>query len=146
MDFKFWKNWLLLISLVVIVLGLVLVFFNQSPLFDLVFNRQIDPVFWSSAQLDPAALAFRHWSYGVLGATLAGWGVFLAFIVSRPFSRHERWAWNCVVAGLGLWYVLDTGLSISSGVWFNAAFNTVLLILLLPPLAITRRYFKKEGG
>jgi hypothetical protein len=46
-----------------------------------------------------------------------------------------------MVAGLLLWYLIDTPISLYFGVVFNAVFNTILLALMVPPLVFTRRHF-----
>lgn len=76
---------------------------------------------------------------------MAGWGVLLAFISHFPFKAKERWAWNAVAAGIGLWYVLDTPLSAYYGVSFNLLFNTALLLLVAIPLAARRKFFVKSA-
>jgi hypothetical protein len=139
--FLFWQKWLLVLSGVIVVFGLALAVFNQTPVFDALFNRQINPAFWTQAEITPQISAFQQWAYGVLGATMAGWGVFILFIVHEPFRRRERWAWNCLAFGIGLWFVVDTALSIAANVIFNAAFNSLLLVLILPPLIATRTHF-----
>ncbi len=86
-------------------------------------------------------LGFQHWIYGVWGATIAGWGVFLTFISYFPFRNKEKWAWNCLSLGLLVWFVLDTSISLFYSVYFNAAFNTALLILAGLPIFFTRKEF-----
>ena len=71
---------------------------------------------------------------------LGGGGV-IAFIAHYPFSKRERWSWNSLVFGLGVWFVLDTSLSIVYKVYFNVAFNTALLILTGLPVLVTRKEF-----
>ena len=84
-------------------------------------------------------MAFRSWVYGVWGATVAGWGILVAFIAMFPFKQRQRWAWNALLAAIGTWYLLDTGISLYFGVTFNALFNTLLLALAGLPLFMTRR-------
>jgi hypothetical protein len=139
--FLFWQKWLLALGGIIVGFGLALAVFNQTPLFDALFNRQINPTFWAEADITPQIRAFQQWVYGVLGATMAGWGVFIAFIVHEPFRRRERWAWNCLAVGIGLWFVVDTALSIAANVIFNAAFNSLLVVVMLPPLLATRSHF-----
>jgi hypothetical protein len=45
----------------------------------------------------------QGWFYGVWGATIAGWGIFLIFMACIPFKQREKWACNCLVVGLGVW-------------------------------------------
>jgi hypothetical protein len=74
-------------------------FLNGTALFNQ-FNRQIDPVFWSTQNITEEANNFQRWAYGVWGATIAGWGVMLAYIANFPFRKRETWSWKCLVAGL----------------------------------------------
>jgi len=141
MNFNFWQRWLLVVSIFLVGFGLALALFNQTTFFDFLFNNQVNPVFWKDIPPNEGAFAFQRWAYGVLGATVAGWGIFLVFIANNPFRRKEPWAWTCLVVGVGLWYVVDTTLSLLSQVVFNALFNTALLVLLIPPLVFTRTVF-----
>ncbi len=140
-SFTFWQRWLSIFGLIIIAFGLGMAVLNSTPLFDLL-NRQVDPVFWGTQPLPREALAFRGWIYGVLGATMAGWGVFIAFLAQSPFRRRERWAWNCTALGILVWYLPDTAISLASGVIFNAMINTGLLALVALPLFFTRREFR----
>ncbi|MCJ7433921.1 MAG: hypothetical protein MUO77_10575 [Anaerolineales bacterium] len=140
--FSFWQRWLFIFSLVVTLFGLVMAIFNRTPIFAF-FDSQINPIFWGTSLLPPGVNEFQGFVYGVLGATMAGWGVFLAFIVHYPFQARERWAWNALALGLILWFVTDISISLYYGVVFNAIFNTVFFILAALPLAFTRQKFQK---
>jgi len=139
---QFWNRWLLCVGWLLVVFGLMLGFFNQTQLFDLAFNRQINSVFWSTSAAVDSMRSFQAWIYGVLGFTVSGWGVFFIFLVCYPFKNREKWARNCIFAGITLWYILDTGLSLYFNVTFNAAFNTVLAVLVYVPLAATWKDFR----
>ncbi len=140
-DLTFWQKWLFVLGLFIVLFGAGLALlggsFFQGP------NSPIDSVFWGTQDTTQTVVDFQHWIYGVLGATMAGWGVFTAFIAYHPFKNRERWAWNCLAAGLLLWYVLDTTISLRFAVYFNAAFNTALLALVLLPLGFTWSYFRR---
>ena len=140
--FEFWTNWLFAVSLLLVAMGAIMVFLNGTALFELA-NQQIDPAFWGAQEPPPTAVVFRQWVYGVWGATLFGLGITIAFVARHPFTRRELWAWNCLVAGVASWYILDTGLSIVYRVYPNAVLNTVLLVLIALPLGFTRREFVK---
>lgn len=142
---NFWQRWLFMLGVIMVVFGLLLAFFNQTALFDWLFNNQINPVFWGSAAVPDLVRGFQRWIYGVLGATLAGWGVFLAFLAHYPFARKERWAWNCIAVGLLVWFVSDTIISLAFGVNFNALFNLALFVAGMLPLIFTWRGFYKAG-
>lgn len=139
--FNFWQRWLFIVSLVVAAFGTCMAFFNQTALFA-GFNHQIDPVFWDSGIVPDGAARFQGWSYGVWGSTVAGWGIFMAFVVHYPFKKREKWAWNCLVVGLLFWYLLDTGISLAYDVVFNALFNSAILIAVALPIVFTKQYFE----
>lgn len=141
--FSFWQRWLFVFSLIVVVFGMGMALLNRTPLFA-VFDSQINLIFWGANFLPLGVNEFQGFVYGVLGATMAGWGVFLAFIVRYPFRARERWAWSALALGLSLWYVTDTSISLYFGVVFNAIFNTVLFILAVLPLIFTRQEFLQE--
>ena len=113
---------------------------SGTPLFDL-FNRQIDPTFWGASAVGDSVKRFQQWLYGVWGATIAGWGVFVTFIARYAFAKKERWAWHCLLTGLAVWFVLDTGISFVYQVYFNVAFNTAIFILAMLPLVFTHKEF-----
>ena len=138
--FLFWQRWLFVVSLLITLFGVAMTFLNSTEFFDL-FNRQIDPVFWGSQNITGEAKNFQRWVYGVWGATIAGWGVMLGFIAYSPFRKREAWSWKCPVAGLAVWYLLDSGISIYFKVYFNAFFKTGLLILAAFPLSPQGNHF-----
>ena len=138
--FDFWQRWLLGLSLVIIVFGLGMAVLNSTPLFE-PLNHQVDPVFWGSQPIPEAAEAFRGWVYGVMGATMMGWGVFFAFLVKYPLARKEKWAWVCMVSGLLAWYVVDTSISAYFQVYFNVLFNSLLLVAAVLPLFLICKAF-----
>jgi hypothetical protein len=140
-QFAFWQRWLVAVSVIVVVFGLFMAFFNRTPLFDL-FNQGVNPAFWGSGAPPVEVGLFQRWAYGVLGATMAGWGLTLLFLARQAFRRRERWAWNAILAGILLWFVVDESISLTSGVYFNAAFNLVFLVLVGLPLIFTRRHFE----
>lgn len=139
-NFSFWQRWLFVVGIAISVFGTLMALLSGTPLFDS-FNRQIDPAFWGANAVGESAKGFQQWIYGVWGSTIAGWGIFVTFIAHFPFQKKERWAWTCSFAGLLLWFILDTALSAYYRVYFNVAFNTTLLILVMLPLVITRKHF-----
>ena len=126
--FDFWQKWLLGVAILLVAFGTILAVFPQSRALDLAFNSHIDPVFWGQGNLPPEAAMFQSWIYGVLGAVVAGWGILLAFVVHHPFKERRKWAWNGLATGIAVWFVLDTTLSVTHHVFFNAGFNTLVLV------------------
>jgi len=138
--FSFWQRWLFVVSLIISVFGILMAVFSGTELFNL-FNSRIDPAFWGDISIGENAKKFQQWIYGVLGATLTGWGICLAFLSHYPFRNKEKWSWNCLLWGLLAWYLIDTSISIYFTVYFNACFNSVLFLVMIIPLLVTRKYF-----
>ena len=138
--FSFWQKWLIAVGWLIILFGIAMALISGTSLFDL-FNRQIDPAFWGTNAVGDSARQFQQWIYGVWGATIAGWGIFLTYIMRYHFNKKERWAWSCIAYGLLTWFILDTWLSFSYKVYFNVAFNTGLLFLVMLPVMFTRKDF-----
>ncbi len=142
--FDFWRKWLFVVGIIVVIFGVLLALFSGTPLFD-IMHQQVNPVFWYDHGPCHDARLFQLWIYGVLGATVASWGVALAFIAYYPFRNKEKWSWNCVMLGLLLWYFIDTPLSWYDKVYFNVIFNSIVFLAALLPLIFTRRYFASPG-
>jgi hypothetical protein len=140
-NFGFWQRWLFVVGLFVIIFGLLMSFLSQTGPFDLLFNNQINPIFWGGRTAPEEVVSFQGWIYGVLGATVAGWGITLAFIARYPFKNKEKWAWNCVTLGMLVWFIVDTAISLYFGVIFNALFNTFLLIAVMIPVTMSHKAF-----
>ena len=138
--FLFWQRWLFIVSLIVFAFGILMAFLSGTAFFNM-FDNQINPIFWKDAEIDRHTADFQHWIYGVLGATMAGWGIILIFISSGPFKKREKWSWNCLAAGFAVWFVFDTAVSAIHHALFNVVFNTILLLIIAIPLACTRKHF-----
>jgi hypothetical protein len=138
--FSFWQRWLSVVSIIIVVFGIALALLGTTPLFEWM-NTLINQAIWKTTVIPAEAQVLQQWMYAVLGATVAGWGTTMFFIARHPFARQERWAWNCLVTALIVWYPIDTLASLYFGVAFNALFNTGLLLMLALPLLFTRKDF-----
>ncbi|VVC76982.1 hypothetical protein AQUSIP_23090 [Aquicella siphonis] len=139
--FSFWHKWIVTASFFMIFFGLSLVLFNQTPLFDMLFNRHINKVFWDENTMSPSLLLFQQWIYGTLGAVMAGWGVFMTVLSVHAFKNKDKWAWNGFMLGLLLWFATDTAVSLTFHVYLNVLINIILLLLFGLPLIFTRNHF-----
>ena len=139
---NFWQKWLLVVTILIILFGLLLLVPNKSILFDRLFNDRMAAIFWPETAVSPGVIQFQKWIFGVLGATMVGWGIMMAFIISVPFRKGELWAWNCIAIGIFCWYILDTVVSTYYQAIFNSILNTIILFLFLPPLMATYKHFR----
>lgn len=143
--FTFWLRWLFVVGVIICVFGIIMAFLSGTVLFR-PFDRQINSVFWGNGSVDSATKEYQQWIMGVLGATMASWGIFVLFIAHYPFRQKEKWSWNCLMLGLLVWFLIDSSISLYFRVYFNAIFNTALFVLVILPLAFTRRHFGQMSG
>lgn len=142
--FEFWQRWLLTVGCLLVVFGALLAFLNQTWIFNAILHP-IDVIFWPDGDKPSTIIPFQAWIYGVLGMTVAGWGVFVIFLAQYPFKQRERWVWNCLFVGITLWFVADSAISAYFGVFFNVVFNAVLAGLMYLPLLATWTPFGSGG-
>jgi hypothetical protein len=136
----FWDTWLLIVALGMAVFGVLMALFNRTAAFES-FNRQIDTAFWWTVSAPQAARAFASSTYGVWGASVAGFGLLAAFVVRSPYRQRQIWAMDAMTVSVLAWFVLDTAISLGHAVWFNVGLNLLILIALAPPLLATWRQF-----
>jgi hypothetical protein len=99
-------------------------------------------IFGSADSPIPTGDAARYvtFVYGVLGAVMIGWACTLWPLVRGPLRRRERWASTAVALSVGVWFVVDSTLSVASGFGENALLNLVFAVAFgVPLLAIRRR-------
>ncbi len=133
--FEVFRTWLGVVGLGMAVAGIGLALLADTPAFALM-NKLIDPAFWRSAP-DESMRKFQAWSYAVMGAVMAGWGLTVAILAWQAFPGRQAWAWWAIAGGLGLWFLLDTAQSLRHRVYANAAINLAVLVALAIPLVGT---------
>ncbi len=133
--FEFFRVWLLVLGSAMALAGTAMVLIAGTPLFA-VAGRLLDRPFWGGGP-DETTRRFQAWACSVTFATMAGWGLCLAFIAANAFATRQSWAWWAIAASVAVWYPLDTGRSLFHGVYVNALLNTALLLAVAVPLAFT---------
>lgn len=138
--FRLWTRILAAGFVVQAAAGYAVAFAYDSPLF--AWHRErVALALWGRTDFGPEAAALSGFVMGVLGATMASAAGSMVWVTLGPFARRERWAWWCVLTALVLWAPFDTGLSLAHGVWINALFNAMPILMMAVPLVATRRAF-----
>ena len=140
--FNFYSYCLKFASFILIILGVYVAFFKNTPLF-IPFDFLIDPVFWKNGIKDQGTVLFKGFIYSIYGVTILIWGIQLLFITQFGFQKKENWAWWGILISTLVWYTIDAGFSTYYKVCYNTLANTLFLILLILPLIMTRSVFKK---
>jgi hypothetical protein len=130
---KYWQNWFSVWAIFVALFGLILAggaFAATDGLTSALFNLFGNPL---PADID----AHHRFAIGLMGAVTMGWGLtfFVAFgalFALEPAKAAPIWR-NLLVVAL-VWYIVDSTISIATGIWMNAVSNTVVMALFLIPL------------
>lgn len=138
--FLFWYRWLLVISIVSVLSGLLIAFFGNTFLFEF-HNAKISETFFHGSIPDNAQ-QFKQFIYGPLGGTISGYFILQFFIVKFAFQNKQSWSWYAIGLGLIVWFFIDSIVSVISGAYFNVyTINMGTLLLHAPPLIMTFKYF-----
>jgi hypothetical protein len=130
---RFWQNWLLVWALGVSLFGLVLAagaFASTDMLTRALFQLFGAPL--------PTAMDMHHrFAIGLMGAVSMGWGLTFLIAFKALFALEPAKAaplWRLTLFAVIIWYLIDSAISLATGIGMNAVSNTVLLILLLIPI------------
>lgn len=137
--FKFWQNWLIIVCLIIIAYGVYFVLFVNSSLF-----QPIEQIFKYSFSVKEIATLHSQISvlvFGVLGATMIGWGITMLIMIHFGFKEKKLWTWYSVFFGILTWFIPDTTISWSTGAVINVWLNIIILTIFLLPLLMCRKYF-----
>ncbi len=131
------RTFLLLYALAHLLGGLLLPWLVDTALFTH-YNNSLATAFGVQ---EAAAQRQAIFLTGLMGPTLASWGLLFALAVQQSFARPTRPAWwSMVLAGL-LWAPYDSALSWRQGIYLNVLANAVSLLALLVPLWLVRHNF-----
>ena len=90
----------------------------------------ISAIFSSGAPLEPTIFLV-----GVLGPTIASWGVLFTALVKHYLVQPSQQTWWYLISSIAVWIPLDTFLcwhyGVYLGVWVNLAVCLVLVFLLI---------------
>lgn len=134
---KLARRFLQLYALAHLVGGLLLPWMVGTALFS-DYNRALAQAFHVS---DAATSAQARFLTGLMGPTVASWGLLFFMLAQEAFARPTRrlW-WGMVLAGL-LWAPYDSFLSWQNGIYLNVVINLLSLTALLVPLWLVRHNF-----
>jgi hypothetical protein len=74
----------------------------------------------------------------VLGAVLAGWSVLMLLLVRGPLRAGQSWVAGLLFWPVIVWFVLDTGMSLTLGYPSHALFNLPFFVSIGLPLLMLR--------
>ena len=120
----FWRIWFFVWCLSIGIFGVVLAggaFEATSGPVSLVFSGLQGPseIVWNAPM---------RFSLAVMGAVSIGWAVMLTLVVRAAINAGAtgRLLWNAVSAGMAVWFVIDSYLSVATGFGLNVVPNIAL--------------------
>jgi len=120
-----------------VLVGLALPWLVELPQFGF-YNRHLLAAFDTDSA---EALALGKFMIGILGPTVASWGLLFLFVVNVSFTTRSRTGWYFMVFAITGWCLCDMYLSFVAGVYLNLIIDMIVLGLFLTPLFRTRNYF-----
>jgi hypothetical protein len=120
-----------------ILVGLALPWLVELPQFGF-YNRHLLAAFHTESA---EALALGKFMVGILGPTVASWGLLFLFVVNVSFASRSRTGWYFMVIAITGWSLCDMYLSVRAGVYLNLLIDLVVLGLVLTPLVKVRYWF-----
>ncbi len=128
----FWRNWLAVWSVGVVLFGMILVLAGFEETLTLP-QFILDHMYSHGPVLVTEPLRF---AIGLLGAVTLALGllVYVAVRAATALGPAGRPIWLLVVQTLLIWYVVDSVISCANGFVLNAVSNTIFIILLLVPI------------
>ncbi len=135
------KQFLSLLAILHIIVGLTLPFLVNTRLFNY-YNEQMLGAFNTSSI---ESLELGKFMLGILGPSIASWGVLFLFLVQHAYSTGSTSAWITMIVAIVGWSIYDMALSVYAGVYLNLLIDCFVMTLLLIPLLLTKSHFYKPS-
>ncbi len=118
--------------------------FNHTNMFE-IMNMFIQSTFYADTSITSSAASLQQWMIGVFGATMAGWGIMMLYLIKHSLQNKELWAWNAMLISLIVWFSIDMVVSIHFKVFFNVLVNAIFFLQFFAPLLVLRKSMIKSS-
>ena len=136
------RRWLEFVALMHVILGILIFFMVPSNL----ITAYIDSLLTSFNVIECTNETCRELVYFLVrlfGPTIASWGILMWYLVRRALLKKDTTASNMLIAAVLIWFVLDTTLSMVSGILIHGVVNMVAFLSIVVPLMVSR-YLNKD--
>ncbi|WP_434607524.1 cell division protein [Pseudomonas sp. R1-7] len=125
--------WLYAAAVMHLFAGLTLAWAGYSGLLDDYLNT-IELAFWGADSVPATARAQQVWWLALFGATLQSYALYMLALVHIGNRLKSAMPWGWLIVGILLWAPQDMWISAQARVWSHLWFDSVALLVLLPPL------------
>lgn len=127
------KTWLETASLIVVGFGLLVATAAVPPWQGLTLWLT-DIIFWPPDGAQSLAAPEARLMSAIGGGVMAGWGTTLWLLVRKLFLIEPQGIKSVILAGMSVWFVIDSTGSLLSGAPLNILLNGAVLVLYFVPL------------
>ncbi len=131
------KKFLQLIACLHIVGGILLPFLVEIPVFN-IYLQHLVHAFKLENKTTGVEIRFL---VGLLGPTIASWGILFLFAINTGFSNPNPRAWWFIVIACVVWAPYDSWISLNYGVYLNAIFNCIVFVCIMIPMLMVKKVF-----
>lgn len=135
---KFWIGWLKVAAVVVTLFGVFMALFNHTNAFNFM-TAFIEKAFYTDSEFALKVASLQNWLVGTLGATMAGWGLMMLYLIKHPIQNKEKWAWNAMLLSVIVWLTIDCLVSYHYKAYFNLVVNAIFYLQFFAPLMVIRK-------
>ncbi len=138
-----WKIWMQVWCWATFGVGAIFAL-GAAPATDAGVRLFYDVIYWPIDGASPYGDAVRF-TAALLGAVMIGWAMTIFTLVTVA-DQVGATAWRGLTAAIVAWYVIDSAISVASGVGVNAISNTGFLITFLIPVLASGVLGLSRGG
>ena len=130
--FNFFTKWLQLMAIGLFLFGIVIAFFGTT--------------LFSPLPIEDGTYAERFLqemirTNAVMGSAYALAGILMFFIFTYALPKKEKWVFNAVLAGLFVWFVINSGFHFYLGIHIKVVINATYLLAVCIPMLLVRKNF-----
>lgn len=140
-SFNFWQKWMTYVNIMMVIIGVVVAFANETFLFSYYDTLTTKNVL-NGQEMDMETRNLKMWLFGIIGGSIVGFHLLIVFVSEFAFKKKERWAYWAILLSVLLWFIIDSSISVVYGAFHNVLLvNLFAIILVGLPLIFTYNNF-----